>query len=59
MNTISVIPWAASYATPIVAILMIPALTLAQRNAPAQNIVVDTTSSHAVSSFSPLRSLGA
>ena len=36
-----------------------PVAALAQRNAPPQNIVVDATPSHAVSSFSPFRSLGA
>ena len=41
------------------AVLLLPALALAQRNAPPQNIIVDTTPSHAVSSFSPFRSLGA
>ena len=35
------------------------AAAFAQRNAPPQNIVVDTSPSHVVSSFSPLRSLGA
>ncbi|HXJ38541.1 MAG TPA: discoidin domain-containing protein, partial [Bryobacteraceae bacterium] len=34
-------------------------MACAQRNAPPQNIVVDTTPSHAVSTFSPFRSLGA
>jgi hypothetical protein len=41
------------------AALLNPPAALAQRNAPPQNIVVDTTPSHAVSSFSPFRSLGA
>ncbi len=39
--------------------LLDPAAALAQRNAPPQNIVVDSTPSHVVSSFSPFRSLGA
>jgi len=38
---------------------VIAPLAFAQRNASHQNIVVDTTPSHAVSSFSPLHSLGA
>ncbi len=41
------------------AALLNPVSGLAQRNAPPQNVVVDTTPSHAVSSFSPFRSLGA
>ena len=41
-----------------IAVLTAPA-PRAQRGAPPQNIVVDTTPSHAVSSFSPFRSLGA
>ncbi|MFL6352655.1 MAG: hypothetical protein ACJ74Z_12505 [Bryobacteraceae bacterium] len=36
-----------------------PAAAVAQRHAPPQDVVVDTTPSHAVSSFSPFRSLGA
>ena len=51
-DNINTIRWAA-------ALLLAPATLLAQRNAPPQNIVVDTTPSHAVSSFSPFRSLGA
>jgi hypothetical protein len=38
---------------------MFSAAALAQRHAPPQHVVVDTTPSHAVSSFSPVRSLGA
>src|SRR5260221_6942679 len=41
------------------AALLNPVSGLAQRNAPPQNVVVDATPSHAVSSFSPFRSLGA
>jgi hypothetical protein len=40
-------------------VLLSPAATFAQRGAPPNNIVVDVTPSHAVSSFSPFRSLGA
>ncbi len=36
-----------------------PPLALAQRDAPPYNVVVDATPSHAVSTFSPFRSLGA
>ncbi len=43
----------------VAALLLCPAAALAQRDTPPQNIVVDTTPSHAVSSFSPPRSLGA
>ena len=32
---------------------------VAQRGTPPQNVIVDATPSHAVSSFSPFRSLGA
>src|SRR5205807_490985 len=39
--------------------LCVAAAALAQRGGPPQNVVVDATPSHAVSSFSPLRSLGA
>ena len=46
--------WAFYAAVPLIA-----PLAFAQRNASHQNIVVDTTPSHAVSSFSPLHSLGA
>ena len=42
----------------VITVLMVP-MAPAQRGAPPQNIVVDTTPSHAVSSFSPFRSLGA
>src|SRR5260370_37939931 len=51
-DNINTIRWAA-------ALLLTPVPVLAQRTAPPQNIVVDTTPSHAVSSFSPFRSLGA
>jgi hypothetical protein len=40
-------------------VLLSPAAAFAQRGAPPNNIVVDVTPSHAVSSFSPFRSLGA
>ncbi|HKW98369.1 MAG TPA: discoidin domain-containing protein [Bryobacteraceae bacterium] len=43
----------------IAIILVVPAVMFGQRNTPPQNIVVDATPSHAVSSFSPFRSLGA
>src|SRR5262249_16129461 len=42
----------------IVAVLILAAAAVAQRSGP-QNIVIDATPSHAVSSFSPFRSLGA
>jgi F5/8 type C domain len=42
-----------------IAVLIAPTAALAQRHAPPQHVVVDTTPSHAVSSFSPFRSLGA
>ena len=41
------------------AVLLCPAAVLAQRGAPPDHIVVDALPSHAVSSFSPFRSLGA
>lgn len=41
------------------AVLLCPAALLAQRGAPPDKIVVDAAPSHAVSSFSPFRSLGA
>jgi len=61
MQTISIGRWVAPGALCGVWVTMLlhPATALAQRNAPPQNIVVDTTPSHAVSSFSPFRSLGA
>jgi len=43
----------------IIAVLIGPPVAMAQRGGPPQQIVVDATPSHAVSSFSPLRSLGA
>jgi hypothetical protein len=39
--------------------LILPAVSLGQRGGPPQNIVVDATPSHVVTSFSPFRSLGA
>lgn len=42
-----------------VAVLIAPSAVMAQRHAPPQHVVVDATPSHAVSSFSPVRSLGA
>src|SRR5678815_5331745 len=61
MHMISLSPPAMTGAlwTLCAAALLDPVAALAQRNAPPQNIVVDTTPSHAVSSFSPFRSLGA
>jgi NedA-like, galactose-binding domain len=41
------------------AVLLIPSGARAQRGAPPVHIVVDATASHAVSSFSPFRALGA
>ncbi len=43
----------------VVAVLVYSPTAMAQRGGPPQHIVVDTTPSHAVSSFSPIRSLGA
>ncbi len=40
-------------------VLLSPAAAMAQRGRPPQNIVVDTSPAHVVSSFSPFRSLGA
>jgi F5/8 type C domain len=42
-----------------VALCILSSAAMAQRHAPPQHIVVDATPSHAVSSFSPFRSLGA
>jgi len=41
------------------ATVLFPPAAVAQRGTPPQNVIVDATPSHAVSSFSPFRSLGA
>jgi hypothetical protein len=46
-------------ATRILCTFILPAAAMAQRNTPPGSVVVDADPSHAVSSFSPLRSLGA